>query len=435
MTPIKVRGKRSRKQDLKLSDSSPPVSSSKLSSSLPPSRRPTKHYTSMSDSISVFRRSRTTANERSPLRALASLERLPIELLEIIFFQCLNVNLPQASLTLAAALSSFHVKARLLTKVFSSYGSLETRCKKSLLHDNELRGLVGGLPEVAKLQSNILKSRWFTLDFLQQCIPIYLQNTILRNCKTLRLVSANGVAGEVLTKATFAHWMRSASEQHHMDDPGGLSGDISGYVYSKYTKFPVLMVVGSRDGSICLRGSGILTSYTLLHCLDGCWLPEKLLRGPWTEAKCEFLMLLLRSGAKIDWIDSTAGEVAELGLQDAIQERNAKAVEILIAKYKLLPIELYDGDPTCGHVSGSLRAVDPVVSVGINPTTEHLRKATAKHNCQLEILALIDADGNLTRNNFDPVLVTWALARKIEGDKRGQWLLDRMKNEHHASFY
>lgn len=45
--------------------------------------------------------------------ATSAFERLPTEILELIFFQCLNLNLPLASSNLGSALSSFYLKSRL----------------------------------------------------------------------------------------------------------------------------------------------------------------------------------------------------------------------------------------------------------------------------------------------------------------------------------
>jgi hypothetical protein len=47
-------------------------------------------------------------------------------------------------------------------------------------------------------------------------------------------------------------------------------------------------------------------------CADvalGINIPESLLSGPWTEEKIRYLFWMTKSGARIDWLISTSGEV------------------------------------------------------------------------------------------------------------------------------
>lgn len=47
---------------------------------------------------------------------------------------------------------------------------------------------------------------------------------------------------------------------------------------------------------------------------DGLELPITLLSGPWSEDMLKYLFWLVRSGAQIDWIGSTLGEVSQTAL-------------------------------------------------------------------------------------------------------------------------
>jgi hypothetical protein len=58
-------------------------------------------------------------------------------------------------------------------------------------------------------------------------------------------------------------------------------------------------------------------------------LPKKLLCGPWTEDKVQFLRFLLwMTSMTVDWSDNDARETAAKGRQQAMRERNLEAVEL-----------------------------------------------------------------------------------------------------------
>lgn len=128
---------------------------------LPPANNPTS-----SSSPAISQKTKTTT-------AAFGLERLPTEILELIFFQCLNLNLPLASSYLGSALSSFYVKSRLFFMAFSadhfSYYDFK------LSHSDQVFGILWSEREIAILQTSILKRRWMNMDFLHQCMPLYLE--------------------------------------------------------------------------------------------------------------------------------------------------------------------------------------------------------------------------------------------------------------------
>ena len=95
-------------------------------------------------------------------RNVSPLESLPIELLEPIFFQPLNVNFPLASSHLGTVLSSTPTKFTLLSKVFPgdiSLNELEQILRAKNKSDTE--------KAIGELQSKILACRWMTGDFLE----------------------------------------------------------------------------------------------------------------------------------------------------------------------------------------------------------------------------------------------------------------------------
>ena len=115
------------------------------------------------------------------------LESLPTELLEQIFLQCLNLNLPLASSHLSRALSSTRTKMAVVLKVFPSSGSY------NLEHYTELSQLVwaGGASDtemgIGELQSRILACRWMTWEFLKLCMETFVVKTLVREFRAQSL--------------------------------------------------------------------------------------------------------------------------------------------------------------------------------------------------------------------------------------------------------
>lgn len=175
--------------------------------------------------------------------------------------------------------------------------------------------------------------------------------------------------------------------------------------------------------------------WTLLNCLDECHIPEKLLHGPWTDEKCEFLTVLIQARATVDWIDSTSGEVAELGLHDALREHNERAVRLVIFnpvinRTNFIQGLFFDYNPDWTAPSTDAIACREYINhgerlggIGVTPKMEHLRSAAIDYDCPIELLAIMVRVDNFRIEQKDPALISWAWKKKVEGDKRGEWLL------------
>lgn len=68
---------------------------------------------------------------------------------------------------------------------------------------------------------------------------------------------------------------------------------------------------------------------TYLGFAEGFHIPEKVLRGPWAPDKTSLLYVLVSLNGELDWEGSLAGEIAQTGLIQAIQENNERAVAAL----------------------------------------------------------------------------------------------------------
>ena len=446
LTPVRVRGKNKRKtpREKKLLG---------ITTNLPRGR-PLKHTTSPSIPILIPSQTR---NNKAKARVVATsktsrmsrLELLPTELLQDIFILCGNLNLPNASPHLSVALSSIHTKTRLIIQAFASQSST---------------------PPDRKLQSGLLRQRWLTYPFFKYCQRLHLTQTAIREFQRF----ASGAPQDV--QAAFIKDMREAfnrylhighrflgtlnqrrfDAQHEecFDDNDGqvswTSTDGSVFqacLWSEGSELHIITLLPSEDG---MKAEPKHHVYNLPGRLDGCEIPEKLLHGPWTQEKGDYLKMLLDAEAGIDWVNSTSGEIASVGLEDAIREQNLLAVTALVGpglvgKYSdgdlhldgsdVLPFEM-DED---GNISET-KVKDPqsfweyrkgtpwtgynIKPVGVIPTSEHLRLAVLSTDHLTrdseEIIYRLIRAREIDINPNDPEIVAWTIAKIAERDKTGQ---------------
>ena len=169
---IPVREKGYRK---KSSSSASGTSSASTHATISPSNVSEPSSEQLSKNLEPPSRRRAVASSKllGSVSSLSPLERLPTELLEIIFLQCLNLSLPRASLWIAKSLASTHVKTQLYFVAFSGMPYKDVPGAKntmewqltSALH---LIEIFNTHDAIARFQSDILAMKWMTPDFLQQ---------------------------------------------------------------------------------------------------------------------------------------------------------------------------------------------------------------------------------------------------------------------------
>ena len=136
---------------------------------------------------------------------MSPIENLPHEILEMIFFECLNPNLPRASLRIATALSTFRIKMALVKKAFSGHATcsnelcFEDSCLLQTIETYESASFIG------KLQSDILSCRWMTWDFLQIYMERFIVHSIIRVFRTENLEWQDSVSFEDSVVRRFVH--------------------------------------------------------------------------------------------------------------------------------------------------------------------------------------------------------------------------------------
>ena len=200
-------------------------------------------------------------------------------------------------------------------------------------------------------------------------------------------------------------------------------------------------VHGLQSGGLYVTSSPCNRHQWRLFCgAHGCTIPGKLLHEPWTSEKCDFLEMLVKGNATVDWVGTTGGEIADAGLMQALRAGNARATRLLVAKARTCN----PGVPWCIHYLSDGSGVQTQDSglwpeaevfqtsyfdakgVGVVPQTRHLRTAVVEAGCQQDVVeALITAE---ERNiDFeDRAILDWAVEKMVQDDERGPWLLSML---------
>lgn len=345
------------------------------------------------------------------------LERLPTEILEMIFFDCLNLSLPQASLVLGRALSSFYVKTRLFEIAFS----FDRGYSCQLSHIERLEDLFPLSVEIGRFQSEILKAKWVNADFFRRYIPIYLERTIsaLSQGNELPvfvhrpvLVTNQDEVPKRVVKKRACPIPASSTDRHK----------VLARLFRKQIKMldvtllfldhmPVQIHLADPDDRIWKwvdsDGSPILeddydVSYSnqssevrsMLHCY-GASIPAKFLGGPWTKDQCHIVAMLSEAGALIDTADPATCVIAMQGFFHALKERNLQIIRYMLRSLEVGP--------------------------------EYLVYAVLYLGCPKAICESLIRRGQWHWDNVHcRILEAWADFKAVDGNYRGWWLLDTM---------
>ena len=331
---------------------------------------------------------------KTPIRRLSRLESLPTEILEAIFFFTITLsfdsaflNLPRASVPLGSKLSSDYVRKELFLRMCSDPQPTKTH--------KHYQALAEFHKEHARTQSWILRQQWFTHDFVRHCIPDYLVSVVLRELKKQRLNWLN--QDEAFMKVDLELTIRRYIQDNLENPPLSLSSPNADYIEHQWTepvpsKRHIILGLSPSTGSVSLiiyhNGNPPLNGsegpenphfhrrWRIFSLNSATQIPSHLLHGPWTAPKIKLLELLICGGASVDWIRTTAGEVAERGFCDALQESNARALRALC---------ICDNDAIPGKRKDASYTLSPSRGVGVIPSQKHLLVAI-DHGCQEDVV-------------------------------------------------
>ncbi|KAJ5092433.1 hypothetical protein NUU61_007303 [Penicillium alfredii] len=153
-----------------------------------PKRRPGRPFKMSSQSNS----SRSTSGRSTPRRepvsrprtpplSLSMLETLPVEVIEQIFLYALNLNLPRASPSLAAALSAEHIYRVLILLAFWDDPPSHPGSKAINRMFAPCEYVPLSLADRRQLQDSVFRCRWCTADRVREQIPTVMILTIHRH--------------------------------------------------------------------------------------------------------------------------------------------------------------------------------------------------------------------------------------------------------------
>lgn len=358
--------------------------------------------------------------------AASAFERLPIEILELIFFQCLNLNLPLASSNLGSALSSFSLKSRLFLMAFSSDEFSYYDFK--LNHSDQLLSILWSEREIAILQTSILRRRWMTMDFLHQCMPLYLQKV----WQSLRMISGLEAVHDIvprrLTATTATSCIMGAGQEGVRWFMRYNETRSAEWWYGTEQLF---IGTGLPDGWVSLHEANSAPKWLrkrFMCCKPTCQIPDRLLIGPWHGSEAHLLEAMLRNGATsgLTWASSNA---QDLGFINALREKNKMVLELFTNRTWTPHVS-----PSPERLYGSFSpTVFKNIGLGFIVSSTHLADAAIKYDCSHEILQLIILNRHHDRrpdfnDPADRPLRAWAQQKSREGDPRGEWLLRQFKS-------
>ena len=471
------------------------VSSGLTSDDRPRKRRlAAKHMEGIDDPISDTPASGCSQFSRPSAPTLSNLERLPLELLEAIFFFSFNLNLPIASLVLGRALSSAHIREKIVTQAFS-------------YPNNDLS-------DAGDIQSAILRQRWFTTALVTKCRKQYYEKWVLQRYRSWTMREVSEVWGGAYLDIGHMTEIHLDSGEHlltieryncgvyHLTQDviayrkwpaNSLFAEDSRQVHStmsadevkcqvqigpvttaaeRFERFRSLVsdVYKSWVDTKRLPSLGETVRILLMPAkAENCRLPAAMLRGPWTNERLKLLKTMLGVGAEVDFVNSTDGEAASEGLEDAIRESNLTAVRLLLASQmpRLLlhrlrgsqdlpefqsedtvndveynwdrspdPNAYFESEDEASTYLSSLNPVmqqstddldepadeDPWPTVGVRPTNRHFRIAIIEVGCRDIITELFQAADPRDIDLSDKMIMEWALRKMASGDPCGDYV-------------
>lgn len=408
LTPIRVRGRRVRrpeesKKTFYVRARSRSVGPKSRSSSAVPSKKQKLESADAVVDVEV--------DGQQPGR-LSHLESLPAELIEQIFLDCLEFNLPRASPVLAASLSRERLFKTLILyalwndPIFSERGTPAARAVKRLFRPLDYAPIHPN--ERCRLQMAIMECRWFTFSRLKGCLRDFV-NLSLHRWFYGRGRHVNGLQfGESEIGATMG-----ALERHALSwSPCYEDGEID-YVQCQEGD-------DSRCWQLAPSVQGHYPMETLCYPLVAATFPDKLLRGPWTDEKLAFFEYIrgCLSGSLVSNTNAVRRRSGPIenkiqdGIHAAIVEQNPRAL------FNLLELD----NTYSAYFSGQCELS------GVSRAVQSHNFLTAVHTSDDPgiMKLLVRASPQLIPCD-DPEITMWAMRRKEKGDPFGKFLLRLME--------
>lgn len=348
------------------------------------------------------------------IRSLSRLEALPAELIENIFLECLEFNLPRASVVLAASLSREALYRALILYAFwndplpgdHDQDIPATRAVSRLFRPLDYVPI--GERERFRLQEAIWNCRWCTFGRLKGCLRDFVNLSLHR--------------------WLYGHGKHANGLQVDSSDMEALTDGLENRAFSWTPSIgdgkprSVICETGMGDATLWIDPWSVQSFRSQIgkYPIEALVFPDKLLRGsPWSNEKIElfeFLRTCLPGYAAIEFDD---GEPATLysddklqdGIHAAIVEHNPRALRNLL-------------ELNSTYADFTLRIQMTSVSKSVNP--HHIM--TAIHMSDDSAIMKLLVRGNLHSIPCDdPEITAWAMRLEEQGDPFGKFLLHLME--------
>lgn len=277
---------------------------------------------------------------------LSTLESLPIELIQHIFFHSFEVNMPRASPYLAQVLSKPSIYTAL---VLFAYFDDDDQSPVETLHFRPAEYRRIALADHVRLQQGILACRWCTLDLLKSCMPVLSRLQMVQawhrehDAEQSLMIDPGSipqVTNDVLRPVAALPALDDhvAMEKHFLAKletapTGDLGLSVRSGTLGPVGEDKTLPRIMQWRSSVDEQGQPHKTIQEGISVLAARVIPDQALRGsPWTNARIT-LVQLLRQGMRFlgsEHVVSVSAKALFEGMSGAIRERNETALLVLL---------------------------------------------------------------------------------------------------------
>jgi hypothetical protein len=365
---------------------------------------PFERYTSSQHK--TIKRARLLIAKPPPKRkALSRLESLPVELIEKIFLYSLNVNLPRASPSLAATVSSERIYRALILRAFwndvpgSTVSGPEAAIARIL---RPLDYVPLTFDERASLQSTIIRCKWCTVPRLLDRFPDLVELTIQRYWFNAGIVMPADQEGDLM------RFLAREEEEAGEDQIRSFEGT------DKENNHYTLSVSSFVSITVTCHDTDAVTMHRVIGVTE---FPERLLKGEdgFTSDAIVYLETLrIASGFNSTELMEThialPRDALQKGIHSALVEHNPDALTLL------LKIDEYYF--RCKNTSATANS-----SVPYTIPAEHFRTAVRVARDDRSLFQLLVRASAESVPADDSEITQWAMDLD---DSFGRWLLDLM---------
>lgn len=365
---------------------------------------------------------------------LSALEKLPVELIQQIFFHALEVNLPRASEHLRQVLSTEQIFCSLITFAYfddDGVGPVETK------HFLPAEYRMLSCEDKVSLQQNMLTCRWCTYERIRTCllplsrlviVQAWHQEHILdeshdqtpRVAHEKSIIVPNEAIRSLATLPSLDEYAKL--ETHFLTRPTieNLGSSHSTLQHNENAYLPRIVTWTSS-----LDNQGIIHKSTdrSLTTLAARHIPDWLLRStPWTGKQLQLLQLLRQGYTFIqhDHVMSISARAVFEGMRNAILEFNVAALTTLLEIHNVF---FKSGTWTFQHM----------LATQLTPASYHplplelFHLAARQDNGATQMISLLLRAGIDSLPQDDEIITAWAVRGSQQGNVLASWLLKHME--------